>query len=361
MTINNSDINVSTTLKLDGFWDYELDYEDKGLSEEWFNRKLSKSNFILPGTTASNCVGEPLEMNAEISRESVRCLRQEFKFVGAAWYQKRVEMPEDWQDKSVFLFLERVMFGSTLWINGQQAGSQDSLSVPHNYDITEYIKGQSECAITLRIDNRDIQNIGPNSSAYTDETQTIWNGAIGRIELLSRDKINISNIQIYPKLENKSIKCKVVINNSFQKQAEAYLTVRICNKEGKIVYSNSLAELSYIIEEKINYVEFICKFDDEIIEWDEFSSELYRLEVKLEGRFNEKRYTDTKTEAFGMREFKAEGTQFIINNKKTFLRGTLEYCIFPLTGFPPTDKASWLKIFTTIKNYGLNHLRFHSW
>lgn len=361
MMINNSDTNISTTLKLDGFWDYELDYEDKGLSQEWFNRKLNKSNFILPGTTTSNSVGDPLKMRAELNKESVRCLREKFKFLGAAWYQRKVEIPKAWQEKSIFLFLERVMFASTLWINGQQVGSQDSLSVPHNYDITKYIKDQSECIITLRIDNRDIKNIGPNSSGYTDETQTIWNGVIGRIELLAKDKINISNIQIYPKLDNKIVKCKVIIDNNFPKKAEVHLAVKILNKEGKTVYTNASTELSYIIEEKINYIEFSCKVDEEIIQWDEFYPEVYSLELKLEGRFNGKKYTDIKTEKFGMREFKAEGTQFIINNKKTFLRGTLECCIFPLTGFPPMDKDSWINIFTTIKNYGFNHLRFHSW
>jgi hypothetical protein len=361
MTLNNSDMGTYIILRLNGAWDYELDYDDKGLAEEWFNRKLSKANFILPGTTATNHVGEALEMKAELNRESVRCLRQEFKFVGAAWYQRRVEIPSVWTGKEVFLFLERVMFDSTLWINGQEVGSQDSLSVPHGYNITKYIIGQSECVITLRIDNRDIHNIGPNPSAYTDETQTIWNGAVGRIELFARDKIYLVNVQIYPKISTKSIKVKAEINNSFEKKAQAYLNVKVFDKEGKTVYCSPLSELNYIIDGKNQFVEFICKLDEEIQEWDEFSPEVYNLEVNLEGTLREERYSDTKTITFGMREFKAEGSQFVINNKKTFLRGTLECCIFPLTGFPPTDKASWLEIFTTIKNYGLNHLRFHSW
>lgn len=44
-----------------------------------------------------------------------------------------------------------------------------------------------------------------------------------------------------------------------------------------------------------------------------------------------------------------------------FLRGTLECCIFPLTGYPPTTKEGWLKVFRSAKEWGLNHLRFHSW
>ncbi|MCK5465649.1 MAG: beta-galactosidase, partial [Bacteroidales bacterium] len=44
-----------------------------------------------------------------------------------------------------------------------------------------------------------------------------------------------------------------------------------------------------------------------------------------------------------------------------FLRGTLECCIFPLTGYPPTDVASWEHILNRCKDHGLNHIRFHSW
>ena len=44
-----------------------------------------------------------------------------------------------------------------------------------------------------------------------------------------------------------------------------------------------------------------------------------------------------------------------------FLRGTLECCIFPLTGYPPTDVDSWRRIVKICKAHGLNHIRFHSW
>ena len=44
--------------------------------------------------------------------------------------------------------------------------------------------------------------------------------------------------------------------------------------------------------------------------------------------------------------------------KPIFLRGTLECCIFPLTGTPPTDEASWEKLYASAREYGMNHLRF---
>ena len=70
---------------------------------------------------------------------------------------------------------------------------------------------------------------------------------------------------------------------------------------------------------------------------------------------------DSKKVNFGMRDFKSEGKRFTINEQLVFLRGTLECAIFPKTGYPPTDKKEWARIFDIIKNHGLNHMRFHSW
>jgi hypothetical protein len=62
-----------------------------------------------------------------------------------------------------------------------------------------------------------------------------------------------------------------------------------------------------------------------------------------------------------MRDFKAEGTVFTVNERPLYLRGTLECAIFPKTGYPPTDVDSWKRIYKIIKAHGLNHMRFHSW
>jgi beta-galactosidase/beta-glucuronidase len=84
---------------------------------------------------------------------------------------------------------------------------------------------------------------------------------------------------------------------------------------------------------------------------------LYNLEVKLVS----KAIKDKRTVQFGMREFKIQGNHFLINDVPVFLRGTLNNCEFPLTGYPATTVKAWEKIFKTIKSYGLNHVRFHSW
>lgn len=104
-------------------------------------------------------------------------------------------------------------------------------------------------------------------------------------------------------------------------------------------------------------VELTCQLGDNAPLWDEFNPYLYDASVELvSGKSN-----SLTTETFGLRDIRHEGNKLVLNDKPIFLRGTLECCIFPLTGTPPTDEASWEKLYASAREYGMNHLRFHSW
>jgi beta-galactosidase/beta-glucuronidase len=71
--------------------------------------------------------------------------------------------------------------------------------------------------------------------------------------------------------------------------------------------------------------------------------------------------THEKTSTFGLRDVGTQGTQITLNGRPILLRGTLECCVFPLTGYPPTDVAAWRRVFERCQEFGLNHVRFHSY
>jgi hypothetical protein len=98
---------------------------------------------------------------------------------------------------------------------------------------------------------------------------------------------------------------------------------------------------------------------NDVLLWDEFTPSMYKLKVSLS--VDDMLSKDTKVVTFGMREFGTKGTQFTINDRPTFLRGTLECSIFPLTGYPDMSVEGWMRIIRIAKAHGLNHMRFHSW
>ena len=62
-----------------------------------------------------------------------------------------------------------------------------------------------------------------------------------------------------------------------------------------------------------------------------------------------------------MRNFTREQNLLNINRKSVFLRGRIDCCNYPLTGYPPMDKAGWRRVLSIAKAWGINHFRFHSW
>ena len=213
---------------------------------------------VLPGTT--DLAGKGLaavEPQYGLPVETSRLTRRH-SFVGKAWYRKKVVAPYVWREKDLALYLERTK-ATKLYLDGALVDSCNDVSTPQLYNLGKLRPGVH--TITLCVDNGGgvpLQVI-KSSHLYSDDTQTNWNGVIGRIE--------------FGPMEAFSERLPV--------------------------------------------------------------PEMPRLEV-VDGRF-------------------------MAGGKPVFLRGKHDACVFPLTGHTPMDKTSWVNYFQRCKEYGINHVRFHSW
>ena len=107
-----------------------------------------------------------------------------------------------WNGKNIILFLERPHWESTVFVNGKKAGTENSLAVPHQYDITDFlVHGKNQ--ISIRIDNRLMIPVGVNSHSISDHTQSNWNGIAGDISLRATSKVFIRDVRVYPDLQGK--------------------------------------------------------------------------------------------------------------------------------------------------------------
>jgi hypothetical protein len=275
--------------------------------------------------------------------------------VGAAWYQKEVVIPREWSGQHIELFLERCHWETMLWIDGKRAGMQNALSAPHIYQLDNLLKPGIH-TITLRIDNR-IKDINPGADAHSvsDNTQTNWNGVIGEMALTARPAVYLSSVQLFPDVDKKRVVVKVKINSLYDNAGLLKLAFSAQGNKGRANLPTRQQAVTAGKDSTI--VSFTYPMGAHQLLWDEFNPNLYRMKVTLTG----KNGTDSREVIFGMRKFIARGRQLTINDRPTFLRGTLECAIFPKTGFPPTDKAAWARIFRISRSYGLNHMRFHSW
>lgn len=373
----NQHSNIREELSLAGNWGFKVDSLDRGIKEEWYNNPFEET-VRLPGSMAENGKGNEVTVNTDWTGDIVdRSYFTEKKYEkyrqpgnikipfwlkpvryykGAAWYQKDVEIPENWKDKRIVLFLERCHWESSVFVNGTKVGSQSSLSTPHEYDITDLLTGGRN-RITVRIDNRVIIPVGVNSHSISDHTQGNWNGITGSIKLSATSKVFIDEVRVFPDPEKKVAKVIVTIKNpdnsdfrgKLALKALSFNSVKGKKLPGKnVTIATNSGEQQLILNYKILNPQL----------WSEFTPSLYKMFITLSEK---NKIIDQQSVDFGMRDFKTNGTMYEINGRQVFLRGTTECCIFPLTGYPPSDTASWLKIFQTCREYGLNHMRFHSY
>jgi hypothetical protein len=331
---------ASDWVPLDGEWRFALDPKNEGLTAKWFQGHLD-DRIQLPGTTDEARKGTRNE-----ARETGRLTRV-FPHLGAAWYQRDIEVPAAWGAKRVVLELERTKT-SRLWVDGNAAGSQDSLVAPHRYALGRLAPGRHQ--LTLRIDNAEYAPIG-DPHQISDHTETNWNGVIGKIGLAVTDRVWIEDVQLYPDFAKRTVRVRVEVGNDTGQAARGTLALSVAGSgvPASVPFSTSgeraIAEATYAM-------------GDGAKGWDEFAPALYTLAVSLEAAGSR----DSRDVRFGLRDFSAHGgTQFHINGKTIFLRGRHDACVFPLTGYPPMSVDGWLRVFKISKSYGLNHHRFHTW
>lgn len=338
-------------ISLEGTWQFRLDPKDIGVEQEWFAQRLDDT-IRLPGTTDENQKG---------IRKDEQCidrLSRVWYWKGPAWYQRQVAIPEGWKGKRITLLLERSKH-TRVWVDRTFCGGEDTLSAPQLFDLTQAIS-PGEHTITVLVDNARLPPVGP-SHAVDERTQTNWNGIVGRIELRATDPVWLDDVQVYPAAAKKQAIVRATVGNITGRPVQGTITVH-CESENCPKPSQLKTQLvPFNATARENVVEFLYEPGEETPLWDEFQPALLRLHLTLEAKADERAYRDARTVRFGMRDFITKRGQFNVNGRTVFLRGKLDCCFFPLTGYPPMDKAGWLRVFSIAKSYGINHYRFHSW
>lgn len=362
---------TSSTLNLAGLWHLTLDPTDTGhslgyatadlpplahpihlpasLEERGYGDLPSETSPFTPQLVENFPVWKSLHPTIPLTTAEGRfrmpyALTPSRFYVGPAWFSRSITIPPEWANHRITLHLERPHWTTTVYLNGKRLGSCNALGTPHEYHLPI---GSGEHHLSIRTDNRTLDlNPGQNSHSISDHTQGNWNGLTGTLELRATPLISIKNIQLHPHFSRTtSIEAHLTLQNDTATPIPATLgAAQAAPTQLTLPPGTSVHTLSIPLPENLPL-------------WDEFSPNLHTLTFTLTTASTSHEVTET----FGLRDLSVKGTQLSLNGHPISLRGTLECCIFPKTGYPPTDIDSWKRIITICKAHGLNHIRFHSW
>lgn len=350
--------------QIDGQWLVRLDPNNLGTAQSWF-ADINGRHAQLPNGLNSVGIGEmptvktvwtgTLENRDYYTEDGYAPYREpnnvkvpfflqpETYYAGIAWYQREITIPETWREKRVELYLERAHWETQVWLDDEFMGRCESLSTPHCYDLGQLSPGTYR--LTIRVDNSLIQDIGVNSHAITDHTQGNWNGIVGNICLRATNLTWLDDVQLYPDATSRTVRVVVNIKTLSGKSGRGTL---------ELVYGGQKTRIGAEWTKAGGRIEETVKFPADAALWDEFSPNLHAISARLGSN-------EPVVVRFGFRDVSITSSHVTINGRPTFIRGTLECAIFPETGYPPTDKEAWRRIFKIARSFGLNMMRFHSY
>ena len=186
LCLNTQAENKPKHMDLSGIWQFALDRQGTMKADDGMTETVQ-----LPGTTDTNKKGDYTAKSEETTH-----LTRPWSYKGRAWYRRTVNIPAAWKGKTVSLMLERTK-PSEVYVDGKFIGSSNDISTPQIFDLSKVLTpGSHQLAIMVDNGSGVPEQIYANSHAYTEDTQTNWNGIIGRIELSIVPYVAVSPQQV---------------------------------------------------------------------------------------------------------------------------------------------------------------------
>ncbi len=286
---------------------------------------------------------------AQISFDSVGYKYSKRSFYN---YHRTFEAPSVLPAK-VILKIHKAMYGSRVYLNGNEVGYNPYCFTPGYFDIRKFIKLGKLNDITIQI-GAYIDNL-PDSvpNGYDFEKLRYISGIYDNVEIITAGFPYIENIQIAPDIRKQTI--RIVAEIESDKDISDYrLNYKVTEyKSGKVVISGLSG--NQFLKKGINKIDFIvpiksCKL------WTPESPFLYKLSLNTGG--------DCKTERFGMRSFRFDKDKkvAVLNDKPYAMLGT-NTCIHRFfedstrNGLP-WDKKWVKKLHAKFKDMNWNSIRY---
>jgi len=131
-------------IDLSGFWDFQLDRDDKGVGENWTK-----------GFSDGFPIAVPASWNDQFADDR--------DFLGPAWYQLKFTIPCEWDKKKIMIRFGSVNYISDVWLNGEVVGHHEGGHLPFEYEISDKIVSEDNLLV-VRVDGRLSDNHVPPPS-----------------------------------------------------------------------------------------------------------------------------------------------------------------------------------------------------
>ncbi len=350
-------------ISLRGDWEFVTDPDAVGLAEKWMQPEQKWKNsrtMPVPGNWETHGCGEPGMGVPWLCDWDCVPRPMRHIYFGSAWYRTKVEVPDNWNNRRVWLKVGGLRAQGWLWINGEPVAHVTNYCGAFKFEITDLVK-PGETATIVALVRNDVPSRTGNMSACH-----LWGGFSRDVEIEATPEIYLDNVVCGGDFDNRQANIHLEIGHSPDdrgKTVNVKCVLRPLDLQNpQVAVEESGASHSFqivlgegtktVVEERVDIADFRP--------WSPETPNLYRATVELLEGENPQHVAHGWVERFGVKKFEVRGDRFYLNDKPYFLRGYGDDYIYPLTFISPVDRDAHRHNLRIAKKSGFNYVRHHT-
>src|ERR1035437_1546433 len=216
--------NNSTVQSLNGIWKFKWSPDPQSRPLDFYTENYSTENWdniLVPGNWELQGFGTPIYTNftypfkrdaPKVTSGPEKSFTSFLQRNPVGSYSTSFTIPENWQQKQVFLNFNGVQSAFYVWVNGQKVGYSENSMSPAEFDITNFIhKGENKLAVEV---------YKWCDGSYLED-QDIWrlSGIFRDVDLIARPKTFISDFFVKAEPDNSFANANITVDLNFDNRS----------------------------------------------------------------------------------------------------------------------------------------------
>ncbi|MCA9439458.1 MAG: hypothetical protein KC964_01530 [Candidatus Omnitrophica bacterium] len=274
--------------------------------------------------------------------------------VGVGWYKREIEVPREWEDRTVTLRVGGARVDTYCYVNGIYMDSHHGHGTPFEFDLTGELRCGETNELVLAVDNT-VSHI--NSCALRGYSGGSG-GIYGDISLhVSDGPGRLKSYYVYPTEDLTELRWSADLIAPAGLTRETQLSWRITGDDGETI-REGVVPVRKLAPGEVFTPQWTCPTED-IEPWSIWEPNLYDIEVRWEHK--DGAAIDSGSRPHGLRRLEQRDGRLFLNGRPILLRGICEIYFFPPDIHPPNDVGYFRERLERLKEVGFNFIRFHTW
>ena len=349
-------------LGLDGPWHFHLAHNPASRPANFYNEDFDVDGWNLisvPGNWEFQGFDVPIYVNIPYEFADPRTPITELKngpqppriphdYNPVGSYRRTFDLPQNWEERQVFIHFGSVKSAFYLWVNGQLAGYSQGSKLPSEFNITPYVRPGKTNMVAVEVYRW-------SDGSYL-ECQDFWrvSGIHRSVFLYSQPQTRIADFEVVsdldPHYKTGLLELYIDLKNHLEKKNSITLEYEVREGEGSLLKGSSTVTL----DGSGTHTEVFNGAIPGVKPWSAEFPNLYTLLITLKDRRGN--ILESTSSRIGFRRVEIFRGQLMVNGVPVTLRGTNIHEHSPETGQYLTEEYM-LRDIQLMKQFNFNAVR----